>query len=99
MTLIHEAPKFAVAYTLLYFSVVSPSGVTVAWLLSRGATAAQNAWLRSAVQLAGFVGTAVAPYIIDAKGLQGAAPVAQGGQTFFVIIACFACIKFRITFF
>jgi len=81
-----------VAYVILYVSVISPSGLTVAWLRANGVTIAGTAALRSAVQVAGFCGTVVAPSLIRATGLVRAAVTAQGAQAVFVGVACLACL-------
>jgi hypothetical protein len=86
------ARRNVVAYVLLFVSVVSPSGLTVAWLRANGVSVRETAALRSAVQMSGFAGTLAAPRLIWAFGLEAAAPTTQGLQTVFVVVACAACL-------
>lgn len=75
------------AFVLLFFTVLSPSGLLSAWLSANEVGAGDIAWFRAAAQLAGGVGTFVAPAAIAAWGLTGAAAALQLGQLTFVLVA------------
>ena len=93
------ARRNVMAYVLLFISVISPSGLTIAWLRANGISVTETAALRSAVQMAGFAGTLAAPRLIGRLGLEAAAPMAQGLQMAFVVVACGACLGDAVHFF
>jgi iron-regulated transporter 1 len=68
------------AFALLFFTVLSPSGLLSAHLRSRGVAAEHIATFRAAAQAAGAVGTGVAPWAIGRWGAAGAAWRVQLGQ-------------------
>eukprot|EP00039_Didymoeca_costata_P025502 m.13624 g.13624 ORF g.13624 m.13624 type:complete len:442 (-) comp4887_c0_seq1:85-1410(-) len=79
--------KVMVAYCLLYFTVMSPSGMLTAWLTSKGVSTTTSAQFWAAAQLGGFVGTMIPQYLIPKIGCFSAALGTLAVQTAFVDLA------------
>jgi iron-regulated transporter 1 len=82
--LLRSVPPFVtchmLAFALLFFTVLSPSGLLSSHLTSRGVDPSSIALFRAAAQAAGVAGTALAPLAIRKLGVQNAPRLVQRGQ-------------------
>jgi hypothetical protein len=92
----HVRPVFIImmANALLYFTVVSPSGMMLVYLQTKGLDSFYIASVSSLGQLFGMVGACITPSLIEKKGLRTAALLLLTCQTI-----CVAGVAALITLF
>jgi len=77
----------SIAFTCLFFTVLSPSGLLSAWLRSRGVQPSAIAVFRAASQLTGCLGTLLAPAVIQHRSVPRAGVLLQRGQLAAIAVA------------
>lgn len=82
-TLLHQSKScylILIANALLYFTVISPNGIMLVFLKNNGLDSFWIASVSSLGQVAGVVGSYLAPLVIEKLGLHNAALVLLTGQ-------------------
>jgi len=79
--------RVLMCYSVLYFTVLSPSGVTSGWLRSQGVEVSEIATAQSFAQVFGFCGAYFAPALINRFGLASVTSWVQLLQTVCLFLA------------